>query len=55
MEREAGWYWVRWNNEDAWQCAEWDDGGWWMAGEEMHIGNSLVVGPRIPAPNESPE
>lgn len=52
-ERKPGWYWIKVHGSDEWECAHWQNEGWWLAGDDMHVGNTMAaVGPRIPTPSE---
>jgi len=54
-ERKEGFYWVRYFY--GWEAAEWDGTEWWLSGAYQGRKTSVLelVGPRIPAPDETVE
>lgn len=58
MEREEGYYWVRFprfrgeSGHFDWEVRQWRRGQWWLAGSEEAEADSdaVIVGPRMPSP-----
>lgn len=58
MEREAGFYWLKWYVSDTYrEVAKWDDGSWFFVGTDGELTEEYVetyykIGPRIEEPED---
>ena len=58
MKREEGYYWIKIEQSDPWQVAEWDGKAWWVCGSESWIHDteiSIVAEKAVKKIEDTPE
>lgn len=57
MNREYGYYWIKWNDEEEWTIAEWRNDcaeRWSIVGSELYYPDSEIeVGAKIERPTKT--